>query len=293
MTAFGRAQKEESGYCVTVEIKTLNSRNLDVVLRLPKNHLDRDLEQVVRKQITQSIRRGRVEVYVQIEALSIDQRVPRFNLLLARYYWEQLQSLHRHLPGSDSPRLEHLFQCPNLFELGEDTTEPDILNGLITSALTEVLQKIHEMRAREGEVLLEDCLNRLTILRQELSSIGDRKDLVLDEYRQRLHNRIQDLLKGNDIELDENRLLQEIAFFADRSDITEEIVRVQSHLGQMEASLSGSDPAEGRKLDFLTQELHREVNTIGSKAGDLEITQAVVAMKSEIGKLKEQIQNVE
>lgn len=291
MTAFGRVQKEESGYCVTVEVKTINSRNLDLVLRFPKNYMD--LEQSARKQVARFIRRGRVEVYAQIETILTAQNIPRINRLLAYAYWEQLQDLHRCLPGSDPPVLEHLLKFPNLFEPEEEPEDREVVDRLLTSSLEEVLRQVQEMRAQEGNFLLEDCLERLATLREELSLIETRKDLVLEEYEQRLHKRIQELLKDKDMELDENRFLQEVAFLAERSDITEEIVRLQSHLDQIRTSLSDGEAVEGRKLDFLIQELHREVNTIGSKACDLDIAQSVVKMKSEIGKLREQIQNIE
>lgn len=289
MTAFGRTQKEAGGYSITVEIRTLNGRYLDIVLRLPKNYLE--LEEPLRKQISQAARRGRIEVFVQIESTEIEQKAPRLDIPLARYYWGQLQELQRELPGIDPPKLKHLLSIPYIFESRKVEGDREALRSILSEAVAETLKQVHDMRCREGEALLQDCLDRLKSLRQDLSIIDSRKDLILEDYQQRLRDRIQELL--GEVQVDENRILQEAACSAERADINEEIVRLNSHFQQMEAMLTAPREADGRKLDFLTQELHREVNTIGSKTGDLEALQAVVRMKSEIGKLKEQVQNIE
>ncbi|NSW85959.1 MAG: YicC family protein [Syntrophobacteraceae bacterium] len=289
MTAFGRAHREEAGYSVTVEMKTLNHRYLDIVLRLPKNLSE--FEEPCRKLILSRMRRGRVEVYVQIESVLPEHKTPQIDTMLARHYWQQLQTLHRLLPGCNAPGLEHLLRIPYLFETRETVDDRDVLRGQVMGGIEEALEQVNRMRATEGESMLKDCLERISFLRRELSLIESRKELVVQEYRKRLQDRMQELL--GDIGVDEGRLLQEVACMAERSDINEEIVRLASHMDQMQSLLSGRDPADGRRLDFLTQELHREANTIGSKTTDMEILQAVVQMKTEIGKLKEQVQNIE
>jgi uncharacterized protein (TIGR00255 family) len=289
MTAFGRAQKQAFGYSVTIEIRALNGRLLDIVLRLPKNYLE--FEDAFRKLIAKRIRRGRVEVFVQIEHTAAEQLAPRLNPSLAHLYWGQLQEIHLQLPGSDPPTLDHLLHIPHLFTPTEPDTDREALADLLTDTLGEVIEQVQLMRIQEGRALIEDFLARTGSLRQGLSVIEGRKELVLEEYQKRLRDRIQELL--GETALDENRLLQEVAYFAERSDINEELVRLKSHLDQIETILSDSKPTDGRKLDFLMQELHREVNTIGSKTNDLETIQIIVDMKAEIGKLKEQVQNVE
>jgi uncharacterized protein (TIGR00255 family) len=289
MTAFGRSQIEELGFSITVEIRALNSRNLDIVLRLPKNYVE--FEDHCRKTIAQSVRRGRLEVAVQIETKAVQGRAPQFNMNLARFYWEQLQELHRRLPQTEPPRLDQLLSIPYLFEPYEGAVDRDSLKMVLTNAVLEAVQQVQQMRAQEGRAMLEDCLNRLATLRHELSYIEEQKDRILLEYQQRLRDRIQELL--GESQIDENRLLQEVAMVAERSDINEEMVRLHSHLDQMQALLDEAAPADGRKLDFLVQEMHREVNTLGSKTGDLGTIRSVIAMKTEIGKLKEQLQNVE
>jgi uncharacterized protein (TIGR00255 family) len=289
MTAFGRSQMEALEFSITVEIRALNSRNLDIVLRLPKNYTE--FEDHCRKTIAQSIRRGRVEVAVQIETKSAQGKAPRLNLSLAATFWEQLQELHRRLPQTDPPTLDHLLTIPYLFEPHETTVDLDSLRTALINAIAEALQQVRQMKIQEGKALLDDCLNRLASVHGELSYIENQQETIVAEYQQRLRARIQELL--GETQLDETRLLQEVALVAERSDINEEIVRLRSHLDQMQALLAEAAPVDGRRLDFLTQEMHREVNTIGSKTGDLGTIRAVITMKTEIGKLKEQFQNVE
>ncbi len=289
MTAFGRAQIERSGYSVTVEVRALNSRFLDTVIRLPKNYLE--FEESLRKQVGKSSRRGRIEVFVQIEPTQVERKAPHINLPLARFYWDQLQAMYLELPGADPPKLEHLLRVPYLFEPVEADYDRETLKDILTEALAEALRQADQMKRQEGESLLRDFLERLAALRHELSVIESRKDVVFEEYRKRLRDRMQELM--GELAVDENRLLQEVACMAERADINEEIVRLKSHLDHMEGLLTSREMADGRRLDFFTQELHREVNTIGCKMSDLDTAQAVVRMKSEVGKLKEQAQNVE
>jgi uncharacterized protein (TIGR00255 family) len=289
MTSFGRVQKESDGCSVTMEVRTLNGRSLDPVIRLPKSCVQ--FEDGLRKEIARVIRRGRIEVFVQIESTSPARKAPPINLEVAGYYWRQLQELHRQLPGADLPRLDHLLRIPHIFEAPDEAPDAEALGALLTSVLSEVLDQVQAMRRLEGEALCRDCLERLALLRADLEIIENRKGHIVAEYQQRLTQRIQDLL--GEVAVDESRLLQEVACYADRSDINEEIVRLRSHFEQMEALLHSGEPTEGRRLDFLMQEFHREVNTIGSKTSDLGTVQAVLRMKGEIGKLKEQVQNVE
>jgi uncharacterized protein (TIGR00255 family) len=289
MTAFGRSQAEALEFSLTVEIRALNSRSLDIVLRLPKNIME--FEDHCRKAIAQSIRRGRIEVAVQMETKTAQGKAPRLNMDLAGHYWEQLRELHRRLPQTDPPTLENLLTIPYLFEPHETTVDSDSLRAALTDAITGALEQVRQMKMIEGKALLDDCLNRVNSVGRELSDLESRQEAILADYQQRLRERIRELL--GEAQLDETRLLQEVALVAERSDINEEMVRLRSHLEQMRALLAEAVPVDGRRLDFLTQEMHREVNTIGSKTGDLGTIRAVIAMKTEIGKLKEQFQNVE
>lgn len=289
MTAFARAKTEQAGYAITIEIKTVNSRNLDIVPRLNRNYSE--LEEIIRKKITPLFRRGRIEVFGQIDPVAPELRAPQLNLSMALWYWNQLQDLHAALPAGTPPKLRDLLGIPYLFEAGKETPDREVLADLLSDTLADAAGQIVAMRRREGESLQRDCLERLAVLRDRLRAVEERKQQVLVEYQKRLRDRIKELV--GEIDLDENRFLQELAYLSERSDINEEIVRLKSHLEQFEELLLSPEPADGRRLDFLSQELHREVNTIGSKTGNLEIIQNIVGMKSEIGKLREQVQNVE
>ncbi len=289
MTAFGRDQKEDQGHRITVEVRALNSRNLDVALRFPKNCLE--LEDQTRKRIAERFQRGRIEVFVQMEAVAVEQKAGRVNLSLARHYWEQLQLLSAELSGVNPPGLEHLLRFSDIFETSGNSVDSAALTALLAAAVGSALDALDDMRLREGQALVDDLRKRLATLTEAIAAVEARRTDTVSEYQQRLRERLQELL-GN-VQLDEERLMMELAVFAERSDITEEIVRARSHLEQFQRLLQGDEPAPGRKLDFLSQELHREITTIGSKANDLIISQAVVVMKSEIAKVREQVQNIE
>jgi len=289
MTGFGRSRKEGSGYAVSVEMRALNAKQLDISVRIPKNFIE--FEELCRKLIAGKMRRGRIDAFVQVESTDIRQKAPHISLELASYYWSQLQEIHREIQQSGEPSLDHLLRIPHIYETPEVIIDPEAIRQLISSAVFEALDQVLRMRALEGESLLLDLRDRLAALRDDLAVVCGRRGSVIEEYRCRLAERMKQLLGGT--EPDENRLLQEIAFIIDRADINEEIVRLGSHLDQVRGLLTGAKPADGRRLDFIIQELHRETNTIGSKTTDLETIQAVVRMKTEIGKLKEQVQNIE
>lgn len=289
MTGFGRSRKEGSGYTTSVEMRALNAKQLDISVRVPKNFFE--FEDLCRKLIAEKIRRGRIDAFIQIESTDITLRAPHISLELARHYWSQLEEIHREFAHSEEPTLDHLLRVPHIYETQQAVLDTEAIAELLSSAMTEALDQVLGMRAIEGESLLRDCLARLAAIRDDLSVVRGRRETVIEEYKARLQERIKQLLGG--MEPDENRLMQELAFIIDRSDINEEIVRLGSHLGQIQSLLTGAKPADGRRLDFLIQELHREASTIGSKTTDLETVQAVVRMKTEIGKLREQAQNVE
>lgn len=289
MTGFGRSRKEGAGYSAVVEMRALNARQLDVSVRLPKNYFE--FEDVCRKIVSEKIRRGRIEAFVQIESTDIRQKAPRISIELALHYWKQLREVSLQIESAEEPGLDQLLSIPHIYEVPEMQIDTETVRELLSAAVSEALEQVRRMRAREGESLLRDFQNRIGALRSDLSIVRDRAETVVKEYKRKLEERMRQLLGGT--EPDENRLLQEIAFLIDRSDINEEIVRLGSHLDQIEALLAGAKAADGRRLDFLIQELHREANTIGSKSSDLETVQAVVRMKTEIGKLKEQAGNIE
>ncbi|MGO9022103.1 MAG: YicC/YloC family endoribonuclease [Syntrophobacteraceae bacterium] len=289
MTGFGRSRKEGAGYTISVEMRALNAKQLDISVRIPKNFIE--FEDLCRKLIAKRIRRGRIDAFIQIESTDVRQKAPLISLELAQYYWSQLQEIHREIVHSEEPSLGHLLSIPHIYEMPEAAIDSESLKELISSAMSEALGQVLGMRVLEGETLLRDFMDRLAALRYDLALVVSRREAVIEEYRTRLQERMKQLLGGT--EPDENRLLQEIAYIIDRADINEEIVRLESHLGQVESILNSAMPADGRRLEFLIQELHREASTIGSKTTDLDTVQVVVRMKTEIGKLKEQAQNIE
>jgi uncharacterized protein (TIGR00255 family) len=289
MTGFGRSRKEGAGYAISVEMRALNARQLDISVRVPKNFFE--FEDLCRKLVAKRIRRGRIDAFIQIESTDVRQKAPHISLELAQYYWSQLQRIHREIVHSEEPSLDHLLRVPHIYEMPEAVIDSEAISELVSSAVSEALGQVLRMRELEGESLLRDFMDRLAALRDDLSVVVSRREAVIEEYKARLQERVKQLLGGT--EPDENRLLQEIAFIIDRADINEEIVRLGSHLGQVESILTGAKPADGRRLEFLIQELHREASTIGSKTTDLDTVQVVVRMKTEIGKLKEQAQNIE
>jgi uncharacterized protein (TIGR00255 family) len=270
-------------------MRALNAKQLDISVRIPKNFIE--FEELCRKLIAERLRRGRIDAFVQIESTDIRQKAPHISLELAMYYWSQIQEIHREIQPSGEPTLDHLLRIPHIYETPEERIDPVAIRQLVSSAMFDALEQVLRMRETEGESLRLDFQGRLAALRGDLAVVSGLRDSVIEEYRCKLAERIKQLLGGT--EPDENRLMQEIAFIIDRADINEEVVRLGSHLDQVQALLSGAKPADGRRLDFIIQELHRETNTIGSKTSDLETIRAVVRMKTEIGKLKEQAQNIE
>ncbi|NLX70405.1 MAG: YicC family protein [Clostridiales bacterium] len=288
MTGFGRGKIEEEGREITVEVKTLNHRFLDVYVRLPRNlsFLEEHIRSTVRKHLT----RGRVEVNLSCSnhidaAVDVNINKPLLNAYLSCF--DKLEQEHNIM---NDIALSSLVNIPDIFIINEKDEDQENLKNMVINLVEEVLADVKDMRRIEGGRLKEDLLQRIELIKSMLSSIEKRAPYVVDEYREKLKNRLNEILHGTD--LDENRFNMEVAFFAERCNITEEIVRFHSHIGQFINILDASEPA-GRKLDFLVQEMNREINTIGSKANDLTISGLVVEIKSELEKIREQVQNIE
>jgi len=288
MTGFGRARIEEDGKEIAIEIKTLNHRYLDISIKTPRNLSF--LEEEFRKIIQQNLTRGRVEVYVSSTApLSNFQKV-EINKPLLSSYVASFHELENEYGFKNDVGISTLLGIPDLFVLSEPPQDEEALKVPYLRALQAALDDLKAMREKEGTKLKADLLERLDLITDITRKIEEKAPLVVEEYRKKLRTRLQELLQGTD--LDEGRFNTEVAYFADRSNITEEIVRLYSHLEQFKESLNTGNSI-GRKLDFLVQEMNREANTIGSKASDLSITNLIVEIKSEIEKIREQIQNIE
>ncbi len=288
MTGFGRGEVTTGVGTIVVEMKTVNHRYLDIAIRAPKEF--NSLEESMRSVIRQALARGRVDVFVRFTPSLEQAPTVTVNLALAKAYLAQVQVLQAEvgLQGQLTPR--DLLELPQVVRLDEPVLDPELLQVPFVEVTQAALARLTEMREQEGLRLVSDMQERLVTLVELLAAVADRSPEVVTEYRQKLTLRLQDMLPEG--VLDEARLAQEVALLADRACITEEIVRLRSHFAQFEALL-GREEAIGRQLDFLVQEMNREINTIGSKANDAKIAQLVVEMKSELEKIREQTQNIE
>ncbi len=296
MTSFGRGVAAGANFKLTVELKSVNNRYLEVVVHSPRLLLF--LEQAMKSQVAQFATRGKVDVFVQLESLG--ERTPRLKTdkALAAAYLEAAQELANALkqPLVVKLTLENLLTLPGLLTMEqanevEEAENQAELTQVLNQALSEALQAFAAMRAQEGERLQTDLLRRAEVVTDLVHQIDGFAEQVVAEYQTKLLARIGELLPEN-VPLDETRLANEVAYFADRACINEELVRLESHLVQLRQLLQAEEPV-GRKLDFLLQELNREINTIGSKANSLPINQLVIEAKSELEKIREQIQNIE
>lgn len=289
MTAYAAAERSSDLAAASVEIRTVNSRHLDLTLRLPA--LLQPLEERVKSMISARIARGRVEVRVQIEDRSEAPTAFEVDEDKAAAYRDALRDLQTRfdLPGEVS--LEMMAGIPGMIRLKESEADAEPVWAVTAEALSVALDDLEAMREKEGAFMAEDFAARLAAIEADIDRIADQSDGLLEHYRDRLSNRIGALTQGM-VEIDPARIAQEAAFLADRSDISEEITRARSHAEQFRAMLSDGEPA-GRKLNFLLQEFNREFNTMGSKTGSTDVSHIVVRLKSELEKIREQVQNVE
>lgn len=288
MTGYGRVDTLCGGRSIVVEAKSVNHRFLEIALRTPAAL--NPLEMEYKKKIGEKFKRGRIDVTIRLEGESADTSRLNLNMEVARDYFDVLSRLKNELDIQEPISLKSLISFRDIFTPPAETQlDADFLSH-VEQTLQEALSLLANMRQDEGIALFSDMQMRLRAIEQTMATIQSRAPQVVLEYQKRLSERIKELTSG--LEIDAGRLAQEVAIMADRCDITEEIVRMQSHIGQFDALLQ-SDDAEGRKIDFLLQEMNREINTIGSKGNDAEIAKQVIEVKSELGKLREQAQNIE
>ena len=291
MTAFGRCVKEQDGRRYTVEIRSVNNRYLDCTVKLPR--LWGYLEEPIKAEISRAgISRGKVEVFVSIETLSEEDAVVVLDSGYARGYLQALHQLKDEfaLPGEIT--VMSVASNRELFRVTRPQTDEDEEWNRLSPILSEALAAFTAMREREGERLIRDLREKATRLAEIRERILAKSEENIASYRTRLESRLRAVLEENGVKADEARILTECAIFADKVSVDEEMVRLSSHFVALEEAFSSSE-AVGRRLDFLVQEINREVNTTGSKIQDLQVTRVVVDMKSEIEKIREQIQNIE
>ncbi len=286
MTGYGRATVDVDGRQLTVELKSVNHRFLDIAFRMPRNLMF--LEDAARKQISQKLARGHVDVFVTYRNQRSDARQVSVDRALFDAYAASLEELAA-TGVRDDRSLMSIARLPDVLTVTEAQEDQEALTNLLTQSLGAALDQLLAMRAREGTEIEKDLRFRAERIEQLTCRVEERYPETVEEYRQRLKVAIEELIGQN---VDETRLLTEVAVMADRSAIAEETVRLHAHLAQLRECLEKAEPV-GRRIDFLVQELNREVNTISSKSQDVPITQLAVSLKAEIEKLREQIQNIE
>lgn len=289
MTGYGLGEASNDEYKLKAEIKTVNHRYNEIYIRLPRNlnYLEDNLKKLIKKYI----HRGKVDVYIDFEY--VDQAAVDVNvdIPLARSYKNALETLINELNLDDRVSLKDITYVSDLIKMDKKEMDRDALWIFFKETFEIALNDLDMMKLNEGEALKKDILRKLEAVGTLVEAIWERAPFVVLEYRDKLHERISNLIDESMV-LDEEKLNQEVAYFADKSSIDEEITRLNSHLEQFYAILEEEGPI-GRKIDFLIQELNREINTIGSKANDIIISKNVVGVKAELEKIREQIQNIE
>jgi uncharacterized protein (TIGR00255 family) len=286
MTGYGRAARERDGRQMTIELKSVNHRFLDLAFRMPRNLLF--LEEAARKALGARLSRGHVDVFVTYKNLRSDARTVTVDRALYDAYARALDSV----AGGDlqdDRSLMSIARLPDVLVVSEAEEDRDAVTALMLDTLNEALDQLLAMRAREGEAMRRDLSEKVDAIERMTAQIGERYPQTVEEYRNRLRAAVEELIGQ---QVDETRLLTEVVVMADRSAIAEELVRLNSHVAALRRLFEDPEPI-GRRLDFLVQELNRETNTITSKSQDIPITQLALDMKSEIEKLREQLQNVE
>lgn len=295
MTGFGRGEYEDDNFSVTVEMKTVNHRYNEVAIRLPR--FLNPLEDKIRKTILKTVSRGRIDVFINADYTSSENCTLKVDKNLAAAYHEALKEVGGAIGAdaasiSQASELMYIARCQDVINVKEGFFDVDSVWPKVEKALDMALKNLVAMREAEGGNIYGDFIYRADLIAEKLAQIEERSPRVVEEYQEKLHERLNNLLADHNITVEPERLLQEVAIFADRASITEEIVRLKSHIKQFKLIIDSDQPV-GRKLDFLIQEFNREANTIASKANDYTLAQIVVEIKAEIEKIREQIQNIE
>ena len=288
MTGYGRARQTLHGRDITVEVRSVNNRYLDCTVKVPRTYIF--AEDAVKSRVQKAVSRGKVDVFITIDATGADETVVAVNEPLARGYYEALTKIRDMFSLEGELTAAVLAKFPDVLTVTKAEEDLESVAGDICAVLDEALEAYNAMRAVEGVKLCEDIAGRVTTIETVVGKVEERSPQTVAAYREKLTARMQEVLQSTTI--DESRILTEAAIFADKIAVDEETVRLRSHIAQLRAMLKCDQPV-GRKLDFLIQEVNRECNTIGSKCNDLTIAQDVVNMKAEVEKIREQVQNIE
>jgi uncharacterized protein (TIGR00255 family) len=289
MTGFGKAKISESGITVSVEIKSLNNRFLEIYLKMPKHLQAKEYE--IRELIRQKINRGKINVNISIEREFPEDIPLKINIGAVKSYLNFLKELKRAARIKDQIKLEHLLKFSEIIEIEEQPEVSEAEWMVIMKTIETALQELQRMRIAEGMELKKDFEKRIKLIDEKIDRIYELSIARINERKERLRGRIKHLIESSDV--DNSRIELELVLLADKLDITEECTRFKSHVKFFLNSINSSEPAVGRKLNFLLQEMHREANTMSAKSEDAEISHLVVEIKEEIEKMREQIQNIE
>lgn len=288
MTGFGRSTYENEGREYIVEIKSVNNRFTDINIKMPRNL--NYLEEKIRKQILSNISRGKVEVSIQLNNNSDLGKKINLNTDIAKKYIEELKKLSEETNIIDNINIMDVAKFPDVLNIRIDEEAEEVIQKELFTALEGAINSFLDMRQKEGSKIKVDLENRIEVIKQKIEQISSISAGLVDEYVVKLETRIKELLKTDVV--DQTRLAQEVVIYSDKCSVEEEITRLKSHISQF-LNLLNENIAIGKKLDFLIQEMNRETNTIGSKANNLEITNFVVDIKTELENIREQIQNIE
>jgi uncharacterized protein (TIGR00255 family) len=290
MTGFGRSEYNDGKRNIIVEVKSVNHRYSDITMKMPRRYSF--AEDRLKGLVKGIARRGKIDLSIIVENITEDDTNVKLNTMVAKQYYDNLQELARNFQLSGDITIQFLATLPDVMKAISDVEDEEAIFQSLSIPVQEASQRLDQMRIVEGKKLAEDIIMRGELIRTLLEKIKERSPLIAIAYREKLQDRIKELI-GNNVDIPEDRILVEAAIFADKSSITEELVRLDSHILQLDQIITKSNQPDGKKLDFLVQEMNREANTIGSKANDIEVTNMMLDIKSEIEKIREQVQNIE
>ncbi len=290
MTGFGRGEYTDGKRSIIAEIKSVNHRYSDITIKMPRRYTF--AEDKIKNAVKDKIRRGKVDVSIIVENITENDVNIKLNSMLAKQYYDNLTELRGEFDLSGDISLQFLASLPDVMKAIPDVEDEEEITKAILVSVSEAAANLEKMRAVEGEKLAEDLIAKGAYIKEILDKIAERAPQVVTDYTAKLKDRIQELV-GSSVQVPEDRILVEAAVFADKCAIDEEITRLNSHLVQLKNIIEKSSQPDGKKLDFLVQEMNREANTIGSKANDITITNYMLEIKSEIEKIREQVQNIE
>ncbi len=290
MTGFGRGEYNDGKRNIIVEIKSVNHRYSDISVRMPRRYSF--VEDKVKNTIKEKIKRGKVDVSIMVENLTENDVNIKLNTMIAQQYYDNLKALQEQFDVTGEISLQYLAGMPDVLKAIPDVDDEEEMTKCILQPVREAAANLEAMRMVEGEKLAADLVMRGGIIKGLVDQIEERAEVVPKAYTEKLRERIQELI-GNSVTIPEDRILTEAAIFADKCNVTEELTRLNSHMDQMKSIIEKSSQPDGKKLDFLVQEMNREANTIGSKANDITITNLMLQVKAEIEKIREQVQNIE